>query len=79
MKFSVSLAILIFTATFARAEEEQDIYVGCRGDLEIGPQICDKFNFLSSEEVTTDRCSMCIIYLLNFVFPTLYSLLKRDV
>ncbi|CAO3651648.1 unnamed protein product [Mucor hiemalis] len=54
--FSVSLAILIITATFAQAEEEEDIYVGCRGDLEIGPNICDKFNFLSSEESVKKGC-----------------------
>lgn len=75
MKFSVSLVILVFTTTFAQAEGEEDIYVGCRGDLEIGPKICDKFNFLSSEEVTSDKC-ICIIYLLNQVSSTMQSVKK---
>ena len=53
MKSSIAFAIIAF-ALYTSAQESpevDDIYIGCRNDLTIGPNICDKFGFISSQEV----------------------------
>lgn len=43
-----SLAILVLASSSYQSE---DTYKACHNNFEIGPNICAKFNFISSEEV----------------------------
>lgn len=42
-----SLSICLFASSY----QAEDIYKACHGKFEAGPNICDKFNFISSQEV----------------------------
>lgn len=76
MKFlSITLSLLLLVS-FSVQEEEEDIYVGCRGDMEIGPAICNKFNFLSSEEVVGNNET---IYTIRYTYLFVSRWLKKDV
>lgn len=43
-----SFAISLFVTS---SHQVEDTYKACHGDFEVGPNICDKFNFISSQEV----------------------------
>lgn len=43
-----SLAILVLASP---SHQSEDTYKACHNNFEIRPNICEKFNFISSEEV----------------------------
>lgn len=48
MKLFLIASLAIF---FLGSSSAEDIYKACHADFEVGPGICDKFNFISSQEV----------------------------
>lgn len=51
--FKFSSIFLLFFVQDALQQSDSEIYGNCQGSFEPGPGICEKFNFVSSEEVKT--------------------------
>ena len=52
LSISTLVSVLIFTSSSFQQELDEEIYQNCRNRYQPHPAMCNKFDFMSSEEVT---------------------------